>query len=93
MEIFSEDVIRYDNSKIDFFCCMDNGHITLKATHFRFGSSVVDKGIKRCVEKCIVGRLKILNPDGEEWDIRPLSDKYVGNCKSLIISNFSRKLL
>ena len=69
------------------------GHITLKATHFRFGSSVVDKGIKRCVEKCIVGRLKILNPDGEEWDIRPLSDKYVGNCKSLIISNFSRKLL
>ena len=69
------------------------GHITLRVTHFRFGSSVVDKGIKRCVEKCIVGRLKILNPDGEEWDIRPLSDKYVGNCKSLIISNFSRKLL
>ena len=63
------------------------GHITLRVTHFRFGSSVVDKGIKRCVEKCIVGRLKILNPDGEEWDIRPLSDKYVGNCKSLIISN------
>ena len=81
--------MRYQRNR-KFIYCMAH---YFESDTFRFGSSVVDKGIKRCVEKCIVGRLKILNPDGEEWDIRPLSDKYVGNCKSLIISNFSRKLL
>lgn len=40
----------------------------------RFGSDVVDKA-KNVTQKCIVAKLKLMYPDGEECDIRPASSR------------------
>ena len=64
-EIFSQDILRLVTCYRKYF---DKRNI-------RFGSSIVDKGSNGIVEKCIIGKLKIFDENGDEWDTRPISNR------------------
>ena len=71
VEIFSEDILRSLKVNLLYF--------SPTQFFFRFGSSVVDSKKMRSVEKCIVGKITILDENGSTLERRPLDNKYIQN--------------